>query len=146
MATFSERFKQLRKENNITLEQLANELNTTKTTLSRYENEKRVPDADFIELACKYFKSSADYLLGLSDINSYSNSDDLESKKVELATVINNLRSSLQKTQNELVHNGITLSEDDLKLILDAIEVGVQLMEKRQTELNNKIQAKTKDF
>lgn len=64
MATFSERFKKLRKQKGKTLEQIANDLETTRATLSRYENDKRVPDKNFIESAADYFDVSADYLLG----------------------------------------------------------------------------------
>lgn len=68
MATFQERFKSLRREKNLTLEELANILGTTKTTLSRYENNKRTPDSEFIRLASKFFGVSTDYLLGETDI------------------------------------------------------------------------------
>jgi transcriptional regulator with XRE-family HTH domain len=68
MATFNKRMKELRSEKNITLEELAKALNTTKSTLSRYENNLRTPNADFINELAKYFNVSADYLLGNTDI------------------------------------------------------------------------------
>lgn len=64
MATFSERLKQLRKEKNISLDGLAEALNTTKATLSRYENNLRVPNIDFIEQLAEFFEVSVDYILG----------------------------------------------------------------------------------
>ncbi len=67
MLRFAERLRYLRRRQNLTLEKLATELNSTKTTLSRYENNKRSPDADFIVKTAKYFSVSSDYLLGLSD-------------------------------------------------------------------------------
>lgn len=67
MATFNQRMKDLRNEKNITLEELAKILNTTKSTLSRYENNLRIPNADFINKLAKYFNVSVDYLLGNSD-------------------------------------------------------------------------------
>lgn len=67
MATFNQRMKELRAEKNITLEELAKVLNTTKSTLSRYENNLRTPNADFINQLAKYFNVSTDYLLGNSD-------------------------------------------------------------------------------
>ncbi|APM40518.1 helix-turn-helix domain-containing protein [Clostridium kluyveri] len=67
MATFNQRMKELRAEKNITLEELAKVLNTTKSTLSRYENNLRTPNADFINQLAKYFNVSLDYLLGNTD-------------------------------------------------------------------------------
>lgn len=71
MATFQERLKSLRLEKSLTLEELANILGTTKTTLSRYENNKRTPDSEFIRLASRFFNVSTDYLLGETDTKNY---------------------------------------------------------------------------
>lgn len=64
---FSERLRLLRQMKHMTLDELATALETTKTTLSRYENSKRVPDADFIIKVSLYFKVSSDYLLQLTN-------------------------------------------------------------------------------
>lgn len=48
LVTFAERLKQLRKENGVTMEKLAEEIGTTKSTISRYENNKREPKKHFI--------------------------------------------------------------------------------------------------
>lgn len=64
MATFNERLRNLRKEKQITIEQLANDLGSAKSTISRYENGLREPKKDFLELLSKYFNVSVDYLLG----------------------------------------------------------------------------------
>lgn len=67
MATFNERLRNLRKEKQITIEQLANDLGSAKSTISRYENGLREPKKDFLELLSKYFDVSVDYLLGNTD-------------------------------------------------------------------------------
>jgi repressor LexA len=84
MATFSKRMKDLRKQRNITLDDLAIALNTTKATLSRYENDLRTPNIDFIRLISDYFKVQVDYLLGRSDVK---NSDLLSSAYIPKRTV-----------------------------------------------------------
>ena len=68
MATLNLRIKQLRNERDITLDELAKILGTTKATLSRYENNLRTPNAEFIEQLASFFDVSTDYLLGKSDI------------------------------------------------------------------------------
>lgn len=67
MQGFNERLKQLRLNKHMTLEALALKLETTKTTLSRYENARRQPDADFIAKTARFFNVSCDYLLKLTD-------------------------------------------------------------------------------
>ena len=68
MATFSERMRELRKEKGISLEKLANILGTTKATLSRYENNMRIPKIEFVQQLANYFDVSVDYLLGKTNI------------------------------------------------------------------------------
>lgn len=64
---FGKRLKKLRRERDITMEDMAKELNTTQATLSRYENGRRKPDVDFLDMLSDYFDVSTDYLLGRSD-------------------------------------------------------------------------------
>ena len=64
MATFKERLKELRKEKSITIEKLAEDLGSAKSTISRYENGLREPKKDFLEMLSQYFNVSVDYLLG----------------------------------------------------------------------------------
>lgn len=86
MATFSERLKDLRKEKNVTLDSLAEALNTTKATLSRYENDLRIPNIDFVNELADFFGVQVDYLLGRTDIknNTIINGAFLAEKVVEL--------------------------------------------------------------
>ena len=67
---FAGRLKALRTERNLSLNQLAKELNITAQSLSLYENAKRTINIDLLTDISKYFDVSADYLVGLSDIPS----------------------------------------------------------------------------
>lgn len=73
MATFQQRLKQLRKEKDLTIEQLAKELGTAKSTLSRYENGLREPKKDFLEILSSYFDVSYNFLLGITDVKHDNN-------------------------------------------------------------------------
>lgn len=64
MATFKDRLKELRLKRNLTLDKIADDLNTTKATLSRYENGLREPKVDFLNQIATYFDVTVDYLLG----------------------------------------------------------------------------------
>lgn len=73
MATFAERLKQLRKEKELTIEQLADKLGSAKSTISRYENGLREPKGDILKLLTDFFNVSLDYLMGVSDIRTPKN-------------------------------------------------------------------------
>ncbi len=107
MTVFSERLKRLRGFKNKTLDELAKDLETTKTTLSRYENSKRVPDALFIKKLADYFKVSSDYLLGLSD-NPLKVDDLLYSKRINVSDLsdveIHEVENYIIKVRNNRIY------------------------------------------
>ena len=67
MKIFCERFKELRKDNNLSTEKLGKELNVSNSTITRWENGVIVPSIDHLYNIAKFFGVSADYLLGLED-------------------------------------------------------------------------------
>lgn len=67
MKIFSERLKEIRQERNITQDMLATETGITQSMISQYEIDKCSPTAENIVILCKYFKVSADFMLGLKD-------------------------------------------------------------------------------
>ena len=72
MVTFGDRLREIRNEKTITLEKMAKDLETTKATLSRYENNLREPKVDFLNKVADYFNVTTDYLLlRTNDKNSY---------------------------------------------------------------------------
>ncbi len=64
---FAERLKELRTENNLSLNELAIAIGSTSTAISRWENKLRIPNIEALVTLAKYFKVSSDYLLGLED-------------------------------------------------------------------------------
>lgn len=58
--------KILRKNNNFTLQKLANELSISPQVLSRYEREERQADYETLKKIAIFFDVSIDYLLGAS--------------------------------------------------------------------------------
>ena len=64
---FSKRLKQLRAEQDISLEELGARVNATKTTLSKYENNLREPKMTFAKRLADYFGVSFEWLIGFSD-------------------------------------------------------------------------------
>ena len=61
---FSKRLKELREENNLTQEQLADKISTSKQVLSRYEKNQREPGINIVTKIADFFEVSIDYLAG----------------------------------------------------------------------------------
>ena len=91
MSTFGEILKNLRLEKNLTLDELAKIFESTKATLSRYENNKRTPNIEFANKAAKFFNVSTDFILGLSS-----------SKNINLPINNENQISILQSNSDEI--------------------------------------------
>lgn len=73
MELFSKRLTFLRKENNLTQDDLAKIINKKRTTVSGYETADKEPDYETLCILAKQFDVSIDYLLGYS--NSRKNVD-----------------------------------------------------------------------
>lgn len=104
MSNFSKRLRELRNLKSLTLDDLAKELKTTKTTLSRYENNKRTPDSDFIINASEFFCVSSDYILGISD-NPLKVDDLLTQKRISVNELsdddVHTINSIIEELKNK---------------------------------------------
>ena len=65
MINFGKRLKNLRLKDEMTQAQLAAKLGLTKSVISAYENELRLPSYDILIHIAQIFRVSTDYLLGL---------------------------------------------------------------------------------
>lgn len=62
-----DRLKELRKEKKLTQEELAQKINVTKLTISRWERGERLPKSDKAQELADFFGVNTAYLLGYSD-------------------------------------------------------------------------------
>ncbi len=67
MPTFAERVRELRLQRKMNQKQLADELDVSKSRIAMYEQDKRKPDFQFLELMADYFNVDVDYLMGKTD-------------------------------------------------------------------------------
>ena len=67
MKIFAERLKELRTEEKLSTTELGKRLGVRGPTISRWENEERIPNIENLKTIAEYFKVSTDYLCGLED-------------------------------------------------------------------------------
>ncbi|NNU77560.1 helix-turn-helix domain-containing protein [Clostridium estertheticum] len=141
MNTFGERFKSIRLSKKLTQQQIANEFNRrygyafTKTTISQYENNKRVPEMNAIRNFVEYFNVSLDYLL-CNDIhvvkelgqkyNMLNDSEFIELEKI--ATLIKNLAED-----GKILLNNIEINAKQRQILINGIDIIYGLV-KRETD------------
>lgn len=85
----SNRLKELRKRNHLTLEELGHNVGMLNSTLSQYENGKRNPNSEILEKLANFFDVSVPYILGAYSkkeiLEVLKNSYISESKKTSLS-------------------------------------------------------------
>lgn len=64
---FPLRLKQLRQSQGLTLEQLGNNIGSTKATIGNFENGNKNPSLDMLIKLADFFNVSIDYLAGRTD-------------------------------------------------------------------------------
>lgn len=90
--SLGEKLKEIRLDNNLTMEELANLLNTmhnlniNKSMISRWENDKATPVNTFLSAYAKQFKIDLNYLLDVPT-NNITNLEKYDIKKVKLKQV-----------------------------------------------------------
>ena len=94
MFVLAVRLKKLRQQNNLTQEQLARKIGVTKSVISAYETEMRMPSYDSLLAISKIFKVSTDYLLG--NENNSIDVVDLSGLSHEAKVAVKNLIKSMK--------------------------------------------------
>lgn len=107
------KIRYLRERDNISRRQLANSLNISYTTLSKYETNERQPDLETIKKIAMYFNVTTDYLLDVPFNDSIIN-DDL--------IIHFNLIKSMVRDSKDLYFNNMLLSDISKTFIYDALE------------------------
>lgn len=104
---FSNRLKMLRKENNISAEELAQKLNINKSTISRYETGKTDPYLPFVIKIANYFNVSIDWLSGITDIRNWH--------QVSNSEIISSYSQLTDEKKRELLRYSNFLKNDETK-------------------------------
>ncbi len=116
MVTFSERLGQLIEEYDVTLEELANAVGSTKSTISRYKNSKREPKTYLVKKIANYFNVSVDYLLGNTDERSPAHKikEEFEATDAEIQELMERFNVHL---------DGEILTAEDKKSVIDFLRM-----------------------
>lgn len=86
--TFGEKLKQLRKDNNLTQEDLAEKLYVTRTAISKWETGKGFPAIDSLKSISVLFQVSIDDLISEGDVETKRTLDQKKNRTMYLAAIV----------------------------------------------------------
>ena len=130
MATFGERFKELRLQRGLTQDKLATSFSLNKSSISRYEKDSQIPENPALQAFADFFEVSMDYLLGRSDVlnveseNQYEPILTLKNEK-DIGKLLNQTLEMI-KSQDAIMLDGDILDEEDLEILAKSIKAGLE--------------------
>lgn len=132
---FSERLKELRTNNKLTQQELANTLRVSASTIGMYEQGRRSPDTETLNRLAEHFNVSVDWLLGrTTETNIYSpNSKTVKKEETDIAVSLEEMKKKLA-TSDSLMFDGQPATEEQIQAILNAIEMGEAYAKQRAKE------------
>jgi transcriptional regulator with XRE-family HTH domain len=130
MATFGERFKELRMETGLTQDKLAQKFSINKSSISRYEKNSQVPENETLQAFADFFQVSVDYLLGRTDVrNNGLNKNFMPSlnqkDERDIGKLLNRALGMI-KSQDAIMLDGDLLDEEDLEILEKSIKAGLE--------------------
>ncbi len=139
MSFQGKKLKQLRLKNGYTMESLAKIVNTTKGTISNYENEHSSPSHEMIVILSDVLNTSADFLLGRTE--------DPSPPKLKNETNKSNLNEVRQRIKNHNINIAMydgfeierfeKLTQEQQKFIIDTFNKSIDIFLKEK-EKNGK--------
>ena len=97
MDSFGIKLKRLRAEKELTQKELSSLLGLTRATISSYERCALYPSVDALVNICRFFNVSADYMLGLSDINTIDTSYLTDQQELIIRALLDEFRGRNSK-------------------------------------------------
>lgn len=101
--SFGERLYQLRKDRNISQEELAELLDVSRQSISKWENDKAYPEMTRLLFMSDYFDVSLDYLMRGTEPDEKPQEPTTQYNAKNLLTVWNSFTSNLSSKQRRLV-------------------------------------------
>lgn len=100
---FGNILKKLRQEKELTQEELAKKVNTARSNIANYENDKNMPSVDILEKLSEVLNCSVDYLLGKTDKRNYTENK----KELEINWALSGGYKALNDTNREIAKSVI---------------------------------------
>lgn len=126
METIGDRLNRLRRERDMTLENVGNAINVSKVTVSRYESGQREPKVETLKKLAKCFKVTPEYILtGEDSINSEDLNSTIDKFINELGD-LDRLDMFIQLYNNPTLINKLKLLNNSITKCIQTYDDGIK--------------------
>ena len=130
---FGKRIRKLRLEQNLKQKDLAAKLGISTSSVGMYERELRQPDAEILKKIADFFNVSIDYILCNSDKRDHSELTYKDNRNI--AKTLDMLKDQIDNNESgELNYNGIEVTDDDAELLMDALDMALRRIKRKNKE------------
>lgn len=108
--SFGNHLKKIRLASELTQDELAKKINTSRSNIANYENDKNMPSVEMLDKLSEVLNCSIDYLLGKTDIRNPEKEKQLKKDILDLEKMGFSLDKYVPPTEQQ---------EEDIKALLE---------------------------
>lgn len=133
MSLFKERLLNQLDKIDMSQKELAEKTDITPATISRYTTGNRNPSAENARRIASVLGVSVDWLIGVSDSQNFNSSQLSKKEKADIAKDLDEIKQQLLDS-DQLMFDGMPMDEESITQILSALEVGMEMVRKKNKE------------
>ena len=115
--SFGNNLKKIRQEHEMTQEELAKKINTSRSNIANYENDKNMPSIETLNNLSEVLNCSTDYLLGKSNIRNNTSNIDESDKKFYMCPVYGQISAGQPNWAEECIEGRLPLDPNLMGII-----------------------------
>lgn len=115
--SFGNNLKKIRQKHEMTQEELAKKINTSRSNIANYENDKNMPSIETLNNLSEVLNCSTDYLLGKSDIRNTTSNIDESDKKFYMCPVYGQISAGQPNWAEECIEGRLPLDPDLMGIV-----------------------------
>lgn len=115
--SFGNNLKKIRQEHDMTQEELAKRINTSRSNIANYENDKNMPSIEILNKLSEILNCSTDYLLGKSDARNNTSNIDESDKKIYMCPVYGQISAGQPNWAEECIEGRLPLDPDLMGIV-----------------------------
>ena len=115
--SFGNNLKKIRQEHDMTQEELAKRINTSRSNIANYENDKNMPSIEILNKLSEILNCSTDYLLGKSDARNNTSNIDESDKKFYMCPVYGQISAGQPNWAEECIEGRLPLDPDLMGIV-----------------------------
>lgn len=115
--SFGNNLKKIRQEHDMTQEELAKRINTSRSNIANYENDKNMPSIEILNKLSEILNCSTDYLLGKSDTRNNTSNIDESDKKFYMCPVYGQISAGQPNWAEECIEGRLPLDPDLMGIV-----------------------------